>query len=383
MNAPARAARPPIPSSLRVPVLGRFSRLVARELLLHITVACLAGLSLFVAVELVESGNLADARARALDLALLQVVGLPLILQQILGMCVLVGSLTATAALLRRQEVLAMFAAGGSPGVLLAPALLVGGLVAGLSASLTEWVAPPAHAEVATLRRRVGLPTSGQDSQVRSRAWFKGEDVIFRVEDLEDAQGRVLAGVMLLRLGDGQLRERWDIAQLTWTEGRWHARGVVRRVFDPGGALTTERLEDLTLDLAESPEDFVRSVGAPHRLRFTALRATAAARARLGQPAAEHHLELFRRFARPCALLLAVTLGAALALRLGRRPTLAAALGIGGVVGFSLWLVDELAVALAIATALPPPVAALLGPAALAGGSLLAWLAAHRHGLRS
>ncbi len=366
----------------RAPWLGRFARQLCLDVLLHVGIALLAGLSLFIAVDVVESGNLASATASAQDLLLLELHAAPRIVLELAGMAGLIGTLTALSALARRGELVAFFAAGAPPGALLRPALLVGLMVALASAALTEWVAPSAAAQVSALRRRIGLP-SGREALHRGQRWFRGSDRIFRVDDLEDREGRVLAKVLILRLADGRLLERWDAARLVFDGQAWVAEDVVHRRFEAADGLTTERAARLPLELAERPADFVRSVAPPDRLPLAALLDTLRARERLGQPALEHRLELARRLARPLALLLAIPLGVALALRLGRRPTFAGALAAGGGAGFALWMTDEVGMALAGTGALSPGPAAHLGLVAIAGTLALAWRSAERRGLAS
>ncbi len=361
---------------------GVLARQLTASLLGHFALALVAGASLFVGVDAVETGNLADPRAPALDLARLQLWNLPLVAVQLAGLAALVGAVTAVAGAVRRGEAAAAFAAGASPALFLAPALVTGLAVAAGFAAVTEAVTPRAAAEVRTLRRRLGLPSQRAEGTRRRDRWFKGADGFYRVEDLERAGGEVLAGVLILRVEGGRLRERRDIARLTHDGRTWRAAGVVHRVFEPGGEVRTSTAAEATLALTERPEDFVRSVGVPGRLPLGALRATLAARERLGHPATEHRLELHRRAALPVALVLATVLGAGLGLRLGRRPGTGAALAAGAAAGFSLWLLDELAVALATSGAIPAAPAAYLGALALGAAAAGAWLAAFRHGLR-
>lgn len=366
----------------RSPWLGRFARQLVRDVLVHVGIATIAGLSLFIAVDFVETGNMAEATGTAADLALLELANLPIVYQQIATFCALIGTLTAMAALARRQELVAMLAAGASPVAFLKPILIAGVVLAGIYASVTEWIVPPARMKTSTLRRALGLPTRNTDVLRQGQMWFKGRDRIYRVEDLEDPQGRILAGVSMLVIGDGRLHARYDVERLQFGPDGWRAESVLLRRFSPEGDLTTETAATLDLDLTERPEDFVRSIGDPDRLPFEELYVSTLARERLGQPAVQHRLELYRRLSHPLAIALAVVLAAALALRLGRRPGLALALGIGTGLGFAAWLVDELTMAMAAAAAIGPSLAAPVVPAALFVAAAVAWAFSLARGVR-
>lgn len=365
---------------LRAPWFGLFGRQLFRDILVNTTLAMAAGLALFVAVDFVETGNLVRQDASFFDLFLLELYNMPLVVQQVGHLAAVIGTTSAVAALLRRGEVVAILAAGAPPTVLLKPALLVGLLFAAGFACMTEWVLPAARAEVTALRRELGLPVKNTDVLRRHQTWFRGRERIFRVEDLVDPEGRTLAGVLVLDLKEGHLRDRWDIDRLRFEDGRWIGEGIVRRRFE-GDALETTRLDRAELSLTESPKDFVQSIGAPDRMRYGALVAAVDARERLGQPVVAHRLELYRRHAHPLSILCAVILAVAMTLALSRRPSMAAALGAGGALGFGLWILDEVGLALGSTSAVSPEPAAHVGMTLVLVGAFAAWARALRRGV--
>ncbi len=365
---------------LRAPWFGLFGRQLARDVVKNALLTLLAGLALFVAVDFVEAGNLVRDDAPFASLFRLELYNLPLVIQQIGHLAAVIGAATATAALLRRGEVVAMLSAGAPPSALLKPALLVGVAFALAYAGLTEWIVPPARAEVSALRRTLGLPVKETEALRRHQTWFRGKDWIYRVRDMEDEDGRVLAGVTILDVEDGRLRDRWEVERLVHTPEGWRGEGILRRSF-AGDALTTRRSSSAPLDLDEAPEDFVRSIGAPERMRYLALRDAVTARERLGQPAIEHRLELYGRHAHPLSLLFSVLLAVAAALRIGRKPSLAAALAVGAGLGFVLWILDEVGLALGSTSALPPEPASHAGMALVVVLAVIAWIRAFRRGV--
>lgn len=366
----------------RGPWFGLFARQLIKDVCQHILLSVLAGLLLYIAIDTVETGNMAKNAEDAWDVLRLELVTLPVVFQQFASMAIVIGTATALSSLVRRGEVIAMFSAGGPPALLLRPALLAGALWALTYAGVTEWVAPWAHAQVSQLRRTLGIGSTRTAGMRGSRNWFTGQDRIFRVGDMLHADGKALADVLILDVKEGRLVERWDVARLTWQAGVWTAHDVVQRRWPTPDTLETHRVAALGIDLAETPEDFVRSVGTPERLAFSALAEAVRARERLGQPVEVHTVELYRRLTQPLTLLLALLCSAGLVLKLGgRRPTVAAALGIGALVGFALWLTDELALAFASTSALSPVVAALLPPVLTGAAAAWLWVTAYRRGI--
>jgi LPS export ABC transporter permease LptG len=368
----------------RAPWVGLFARQVMRDIAMHVSIAVAGAVTLFISIDSVEAVNRALSRATFADMVRLQLYNIPAVVQQFATVCVLIGTMTALAALLRRQEIVAMFSAGGAPSLILKPALLAGALMALGYAALTEWVAPIARAQVSAARRRLGLPIPPSDLLGSSRTWFHGEDRVYRVQTLEDPSGHVLGKVLMLRVENGRLLDRWDVERLAYDEGRWIGEGILARHF--GGiedtAIKTERIPSAPLRLEEEPEDFVRSIGAPERLHYVQLAAATRARERLGQPATAHRLELYRRHAYPASLLIAVVLAAAVALRLGRKPSISASLGVGALLGFVMWIMDEIALALGSSAAVPASVAAHMPLLFVACAAGIAWPFVMRWGMR-
>lgn len=368
---------------MRSPSLGFFGRQVGRDIAMHVAIALGAAVTLFITIDSVEAVNRALSRATVTDMVRLQLWNVPSVLQQFAAFCALLGAMNAIAALLRRGEVVAMLSAGASPSIVLKPALIGGLLIGTLHAGMTEWVAPVARAEVSAARRRLGLPAQSQDSIDTSLAWFRSHDRMYRIGALEDPNGFVLGGVLILRIENGRLAERWDVDRMRYTGAEWIAEKLLHRQFEGGDAVTTRRIASAKIEINELPQDFVSRIGAPERLPFWALYEATETRERLGQSSTVHHIELYRRLSHPLAIALAVVLGAALAFFSGRRPTIAAALGLGAVFGFALWLADEIGLALGTAGAIGPLSAVIGMPLLLLGAAAGAWVIAERRGIRT
>jgi lipopolysaccharide export system permease protein len=368
---------------MKTPALGFFGRQVGRDIAMHVAIALGAAVTLFITIDSVEAVNRALSRATVTDMVRLQVWNVPAVLQQFAAFCALLGAMNAIAALLRRGEVVAMLSAGASPAIILKPALFGGLLIGMLHAAMTEYVAPDARAEVSAARRRLGLPAQSTDSIDTSLAWFRSGDRMYRIGALEDPNGLVLGGVLILRIENGRLAERWDVDRMRYTSDGWIAEKLLHRRFEGRDAIHTVRIPSAKIEIAEQPKDFVSRIGAPERLHFRALYEATETRERLGQPSTVHHIELYRRVAQPLSIALAVVLGAALAFFSGRRPSIAAALGLGAVFGFVLWLADEIGLALGTAGAIGPFLAAIAMPVLLIGAAAATWVIAERRGIRT
>ena len=362
---------------------GIFGRLLLRSLVLNTGLALGGAITLFFAVDLVETGSVISADATFLDTLKLQLFNIPAMIQQMAAVVALVGSTITIAGFLRRGEVAAILSAGASPWIVLKPTLVFGLGLAVAFAAMTEWVAPEARARAAVQRRMLGLSDRTSDRLGGSHRWFRGRNGIFRIDDLQDREGKELAGVLMLRIEDGQILERWDMDRLRYIGQRWVGEQVVHRAFTDPESLATTRTSSAPIAISDAPGDFVESLGNPERLDYTALKASLRAREKLGQSAVSHRLELYRRHTLPLMVLVATGLGAGLALLVGRKPSLAVALGLGVVAGFSLWLLDEVSVALGTTSTLLPGFAAHIAVILAGAAAIGVWAHVLMRGIRA
>lgn len=366
-------------------IFGRFSVMAARILAIHVTLSVLAGAALFLIVDFVEVGNLAADAATTGELLRLSLMSLPRVLRLMLPVAAPIGVLTGLGALVRRREIEALLSAGAHPMIVLWPVLAVALAAASLHAVNAEWLIPPAAAEASAIRRRIGLSAGALERAAKRQSWFRGEDRVYRVGALADRDGTALERVIMLKVQDGAVLQRWDVAGLERRDSSWVARDTVDRRFGlrrgEDGALRTRRDETRPMKLREQPEDFVQSIAPPERLGLAELIATTEARTRVGRPAHAHRLELALRGAGPATVVLAMILAAAVALRLGRRQSLARALGAGAAIGVLTWFVAELASLFGSTGAASPVIAAWTVPALLILAGAVAWRSASRAGV--
>jgi lipopolysaccharide export LptBFGC system permease protein LptF len=240
---------------------------------------------------------------------------------------------------------------------------------------------PPASLEVAALRRQIGMAPGPLEGAGRKQSWFRGRSLVYRVGGLRNTAGGRVEGVLMLAIEDGRLRERWDVRAMRYGDGSrreaaeahtWLGEEVLVRRFSGAGGLTTSTSASIELPIQESPEDFVVSIASPERLGLVALVETAIARERVGRPARAHWLELHQRLAVPAAIVALFVASAGLALRLGRRQTMARALGAGALLGAATWSVGDFSVLFGLTGTLAPAVAGWALPAG--AGVIAAWI---------
>ena len=374
--------------SIRSPWLGHFARGLILELLIHVAIASCAGTVLFLVVDFVEVGNRARDTATANDFASLSFYSIPMILKLIMPVSAPIGALTAISAQMRKLEIAAFFAAGAPPIAILKPLFISGLLLGATYAGIVEFLIPPASAKTNVIRQRMGLPYA--NNMWGRNGWYKGTEQLYRVRTLARSDASQLKDVLMLRIENGKIVERNEIGLMSYEDGHWTAYDLVQRKLSASDSKKTEneasmktiRKTKQRLGIPERPKDFNTGLAIPKRLDYQTLRESTLIRERLGRPALGHRLELHHRHTGPLSLILAIFIAAGIGLRSGRRQTLAAAMGMGAALGFSLWLVHEIASLVGGTGAMPAWTAAHILPISLGIGAILTWILVESRGIR-
>jgi lipopolysaccharide export system permease protein len=300
-----RPARPA--SRLRLPG-GTLAAYAAGRLALWIG-ACAVGLTLtFQMVDMVEHGDdFVERGFDALDMARYALLRLPLLLQQVLPMATLAGSMLALLRLSRFSETVALRAAGVSLARLSTMLLPIAAVVASASFVLAEYAIPSAEAELAAWWRE-------SDPRPESKArWFRIGGEIASAQGMA-RRGGELRGIRIYRRDSGG-----RLTSLVSAETGRAVRGGWQLA-----AVSTVRLTPRGPERTRSPGPFwpARFGAAEARALFApvphispgAARRALAGEAPVSEGPARFETRLQRRFAEPLAPLVMLILAIPLAL---------------------------------------------------------------------
>ncbi|MEA5446268.1 LPS export ABC transporter permease LptG [Gammaproteobacteria bacterium AB-CW1] len=184
--------------------------------------AVLMALSAFVGV-VGQLGRVGTADYGLGDAVLYVLLGLPGQAVDLMPVAVLIGTLLSLGALASQNELTVMRAAGMSIARIARGAVLGGVLLAGMTAALGEWVAPPAERyadqmRLMSLYRVVNI--LGRDG-----IWLRDEQQYINVRQAEDV--RRLEGLNIYRFDDeGRLVSAINARHARFEAGRWQLEGV-------------------------------------------------------------------------------------------------------------------------------------------------------------
>lgn len=304
------------PSEPRAPGLrlpgGTISAYAAGRLALWIA-ACAAGLTLtFQMVDMVEHGDdFVERGFGASDMARYAMLRLPLLLQQVLPLAALAGSMLALLRLSRFSEMVAIRAAGISLGRLSLWFVPVAAGVAAAGFLLAEYAVPKAEARLAAWWQE-------SDPSPASRVrWFRIGGEIASAQGVA-ADGRELRGIQIYRRdASGLLSSRLSARSARSVPGGWRLAGVTTLTLTPRGPERSSAPEAFWP--ARFGREEARALFAPVlHMSAQAARRALAGEAPVSEGPARFETRLQRRFAEPLAPLVMLILALPLALASSR-----------------------------------------------------------------
>ncbi len=348
--------------------MSLITRYVLGLFLTAIVVSLVAFVSIFFVVDLIEQlDRFLDRSVAPVYIALYYAYYLPYIFVLTVPVSLLLASLYTFGQLTRLNELTAMKASGLSLYRLLRPLVLVSVVISACLFWAGEWLVPHTSMKRAQIITEHVDRQGGEGQHVRHDVYFRGEGArqfYIRVFDGRSAEG---TGIFVTEFREGAVASVLTAERAVWTDGRWLLSNAVERRFDLGGGLSefTSFAELEPDDWAETPEDFLRGQKRPEEMSYGELDRFIQNVRRGGGDVQGYLVDLNLKIAFPCAALIIVLLGGALASHL-RRGGVAVGFALSIGICFVYWGLLRFAQAFGHAGVLPP-VAAAWGANALFG----------------
>jgi lipopolysaccharide export system permease protein len=271
--------------------------------------------------------------------ALLCLLRVPSVTEQVLPFAVLAGSLFAFVALSRRLELVVARAAGISVWQFLFPPVLIVVLIGIFSVAVYNPLSA-AFKERAD-RIETGLfkgPSAGADSSMWIRQRSPDGQSILRAEQSSDNGTRLSAVTAFVYNPNGSFKERVEAAEATLTPGYWILSDA--RVAAPD--VESKPVAAYRLATSLSAEQVTQTFVAPEAVSFWRLSETASRIEGAGLDANRYRLRLQSLLARPLMLVAMVLIAASFSLRFFRFGGIAKMVSGGVLAGFVLYVATKL-----------------------------------------
>lgn len=314
----------------------------------------------------------------ATDITLLIVSRIPNFIGMLTPSMVLLTTLMVISRLARQNEITVMRASGISLHRLLIPFLLGGVLIAGVHALLLDQITPRTNRIAQKLEDKI-VDRHLSVVTVAGDLWLRNGQQIIHAQRV-DAASETMHQITIFTFDDeNRLTARLEAQSAVLKEARWELREGIDYQFLPQPAVQVFKLRswDISLDSAR----LTGAIPVPEMLTMRELFLIAEKLQQEGQDTTRYWVIFHRKLAAPAITLAAILLAFPFALSLPRSGGTTRSFVFGLLLGFALFVLEDLAMALGMGGRLPPILAAwapILFFGSLAGFGLL-HMATPRH----
>ncbi len=282
-------------------------------------------------------------------------IRLPMVVERVVPLAVLIGSLSTLWTFASTNEIVAMRSVGMTPYQIMG-ALLPAALVVAIGHFiLADQVAPRAERSFVTWWAATELPSEAKDDDPVKPVWFRLGDDVVRIATISD-DGRTIEGLeMISRDAQGKATGLMSAARGERRPDGWHLTDVVRtRIGDP--VRVTQEASTLW-DVDLSPNNMVDLRKPTENISFHRLLRIVRGSWAGGESPSFYATRLHSTYAAPLASLVMLLLAAPVAHGMRRRGGAMGSLALGTVIGLVFLLSSGILSSMGQAGALPAVVA--------------------------
>lgn len=290
----------------------------------------------------------------ALDIGYYVLLRLPVMVERIVPLAVLIGSLATLWALAQNNEVVAMRSAGLTPYQLLGALLPAAVAVAVFHLILSDQIAP--RAERAFLSWWTATTPAAERQDDGKPLWFRVGESVVTAQRMEDEGQRLLDVRIYTRDPMGRVVERLTADEAAYMDPGWVLRGATR--VDLRGEAQVERIAELDWPVRLHPANVVELTRPIESIPLMRLRSILRGDWAGKQSPTYYETRLHETYSGPLASLVMLLLAAPVAHGMRRRGGAQGSLALGVIIGLLFLLTDGLMAALGQAGVMPPALAA-------------------------
>lgn len=341
-----------------MPTLDRY---IAREFLRLFFLILAAFTCLYLIIEFFERIRMfLSNHATVSQMLSFLLYSIPHIVTLTTPVAVLLAALITFSTMARFNEVLAMKANGISLRRASLPVLLIAVVICLGVFWFSEFITPASNIRADTIKNVEVRKRKSHTSFKQHQLWYRGKQGIYNFQFF-DPETNTLKGITINYLDrDLNLTERLDAERAEWTDGKWVCHKILITRFPPGGFPELIRRSRQTMDIPETPEDFLVVQKAADKMGFVELRRYVQKLQDEGHDATRYRADMHAKIAFPAVVVILAVLGVSFSLKSERKSGPMLSIGVGLAIGFSYWIIHALSLSFGRSGAIPPLLAAWL-----------------------
>ena len=320
-------------------------------------------LSVFVAVYIIvdflqKIDNLIEAGAPRAVMFSYFFYKTPYIVEQMLPSATLISVIVLLSIMRKHREITAMKACGLNLVGVFRGLVVVALLLSAGSFLFSEIVVQNANARTKEIwNYEVEKRDRGKYYYGYDQIWYRGEDRIYWIWSFDSETNVMDRPTFYFFDDDFRLHRKVNGFRGVWRDGAWVIQDGYEQVRQPDGDYRMRQFDTLRMELAETPETFVRPVKHPEEMGYWELERYASKVKLEGYDNTRYLVDMHIKLAYPFIILIMVLIGIPVPLIQARlRTPLAVSMGMG--IGFLYMLTFGFSRSLGLSGVLPPVLAA-------------------------
>lgn len=285
---------------------------------------------------------------------------IPQIIALTTPVAVLLAAMISFSTMARYNEVLAMKANGISLRRASLPVLVMAAIICLGVFLFSEFVTPVSNSRADVIKNIEIKKSKSLAAFKHQQLWYRGKQGIYNFQFF-DPETNTLRGITINYLDrDLNLTERLDAERAEWTGSRWVCHNVLITRFPTGGFPQLVHRSQQTMDIPETPEDFLVVQKAADKMGYVELRSFVRKLEDEGHDSTRYRADMYAKIAFPFVVVILAMLGVSFSLRAERKSGPMHSIGAGVLIGFSYWILHGLSLSFGRSGTIPPLAAAWL-----------------------
>ncbi len=331
------------------------SRYICRQILGYFVAALFIVVFVYLAIDFfARIDKFLAASARWESIGAYFLLKTPLIISQMIPLCLLLAVLVTFGLMKKNNELTALESCGINPASLLRPVFVIG-----ISMSVALFIFSEVVVPISTAKANmVSAKARGKKryiASVRENIWIRFPGGIFHARFF-DPKDKSLLGVTIYEFDqDFRMTRRYDARRAAFQKEGWVLYScMVQQASAPGGFFNAKFHDKVKVGLDISPKELSMVEQKPEEMSFLSLAAYIRRMEAEGYDASRFKVDLWAKTAFPGVCLIVALIGAGIPLRRKRPGGTAASFAYGIIVAFSYWTVYSFFISLGYGGIFPP-----------------------------
>ena len=341
-----------------MPILQRY---ITKEVCRFFAIVLVSVLSIYLIVDFFERvDNYISSGVEITKAVSIFLFNLPLVMMQVIPLCLLLSVLVALGLMNRNNEIIAIKSSGLSVFYILKPILMIGVCftltIAVLSEILVPLTVPKANKIwIEDVKKKQMVTT------LEKNIWIKGDHLITHIKRYDPVNETIFGLSLYFFDKKFNLMDRIDAEKGVFEKGSWRLYDILEQIrSEKGNPYKVNVVEERVQKLAIMPDDLQHAARVPEEMTFLELNHYIQKVQKEGYDATIYKVDLYAKTAMPFVCLLMSLLGTGIAVRREMREGLPVGIAYGIGIAFLYWVFNSFCLSLGYGGLLTPIISAWL-----------------------